>query len=39
MTKAEFIFQKSVNIEDCKSAEEIAEKNSVLEQLTFSRSN
>lgn len=29
------IFQKSVNIEDCKSAEEIAERNSVLEQLHF----
>ena len=33
--EGEFIFQKSVNIEDCKSAEEIAERNSVLEQLHF----
>lgn len=33
--EGEFIFQKSVNIEDCKSAEEIAERNSVLEQVHF----
>jgi phosphoribosylglycinamide formyltransferase-1 len=33
--EGEFIFQKSVNIEDCKSAEEIAERNGVLEQLHF----
>lgn len=33
--EGEFIFQKSVNIEDCKSAEEIADKIHVLEHQYF----
>jgi phosphoribosylglycinamide formyltransferase-1 len=33
--EGEFIFQKSVNIEDCKSAEEIADKIHVLEYQYF----
>ncbi|MEI7510049.1 MAG: formyltransferase family protein, partial [Flavobacterium sp.] len=33
--EGEFIFQKSVNIEDCKTAEEIAQKIHILEHQHF----